>query len=108
MQIHASTKSRAWKRGAENKIAELLKIPSPPGLHSMVGSLHLDAQIPADIALLTTMYNHVFSRREAGGSIVVYDDKHKKVLTYYYAKKHEPKPRRIRQRPADQAASPLV
>jgi len=85
MLIHANTKSRGWKRGADKAIAKKLKRPCC--LTEMVGSLHLDAHNPADLSLLTAMYKHVFSPRdsEGRGSIIVKDSKGKRVLSYFYA-----------------------
>jgi hypothetical protein len=64
MQINASTKSKAMKRGADKAIAKTAGIECC--LSQMCGSLHLDATSPADLNLLTMMYKHVFSYAEKG------------------------------------------
>jgi hypothetical protein len=84
MQVHASTQSKAWKRGADKKIATVLKVGCD--LRDMTGSLHLDAMNAADVAILTAMYKHVFSQYgETKGAIAVFDKAGKELIRYQFA-----------------------
>ena len=77
MIIHANVKSKAMKKGATKKL----------DLRDCVGALHLDTENPADLKLLTAMYNHCFGalERNSKGSIKVFDAEGKEVVHYYYS-----------------------
>jgi len=84
MIIHASVKSKAFKRGWE----KVVRVNGQAaGLNDFCGALHLDCQGKADAALLTSLYRHVFrfhgDENEKSGSIKVFDADGKEVLHYY-------------------------
>jgi hypothetical protein len=50
----------------------------------MCGRLHLDAETPADIGILTMMYKHVFSFARPSGTIVVLDADGKEMAKFKF------------------------
>lgn len=87
MQISASVKSRAMKRGSDNKVAKLLSESSKEPIHAdvrdMVGKLELNATIPEDYFLLRELFAVLRGKERAGGGrIIIYDKSGKKVEDY--------------------------
>lgn len=80
MQIHGSTKSKAFKV-SDKKIAKALGLEGGPDLRDMVGKLELNATRSTDFALLRELH-WVFIGGEwgGGGSVTIVNAKGQKFV----------------------------